>query len=428
MFHTLKKRLGSLLLAAAMILPASAGAWAMEPQAKIGNTTYNTLWEAMEDVQNGQTIEVLRNISNEELVLICPSDEAFNITIDLNGYTISENTGDTPAFTYLSGGGNVAPKVTLKDGSINCTSKAPHGSPYASGIWMESTDKKCRPVMILEHMVISSETDAGVNCIDGQLQVLSARVNGYEDAIYAQDSTVYIQAGSFYTGTDNNKDGALASVDSKIEMTAKEGIVEPKNWKQLNSTLVRVTWFEDVPSYMWYYEPIYDMAKRGLVSGTSVWSFEPDSNINRASVVTMLAKASGEDISGYAGSTSYADVQKGSWYDCAVGWAHAKGIASGYNNDTFGPLDPVTRQQLAVMLLSYQKKIMKEPVVETTEVPAFTDMDKIAPWAKDAVMQIVREGIMSGSKQDDGTVQLQPENNTTRAQACVMLRKLLTIG
>lgn len=428
MLHKLGKRLGGLLLAAVMVLSMSAGAFAMEPQAQIGDKTYNTLWEALEEVKSGETIEILKDIENEELILFCDCSAAFDITIDLNGHTISESTVNSPAFSYLSGNGTVAPKVTLKDGTIVCTAEAKAGSPYASGIWVESLDKKCRPVLILQHMVVSTQNDAGVNCIDAQLQVLSARISGYEDAVYAQDAYVYILAGSFYTGTDNNKDGALASVDSTISMTAPDAIIEPSNWKDLNSTLVRVTWFEDVPSYMWYYEQVYDMAKRGLVSGTSVWSFEPDSNITRGAIVTMLAKASGEDTSAYSGSSAFSDVEKGSWYDCAVGWAEAKGVTSGYGGGKFGPNDPVTREQLAVMLLSYQTKIMKKATVDKVTVPEFTDLDNISSWATESVMAIVREGIISGSKQDDGTVQLQPKANATRAQACIMLRQLLALA
>ena len=425
MFHKLKKRLGSLLLVTAMILPLSTGAFAIEPQAQIGNKIYNTLWEAFEDVQNGQTIEVLKDIQNEELILFCDANEQFNITIDLNGHTITESTANTPAFSYLTGNGRVAPKITIRDGKIVCTSKAPGGSPYASGIWIESLDKKSCPVLLLEHMVISSQNDAGVNCIDGQVHVVSARISGYEDAIYAQDSYVYIQAGNFYTGTDKNKDGALASVDSKISMTAKDGIIEPKNWR--TSTLVRATWFEDVRSYMWYYEPVYDMARRGIVSGTSPWTFEPDTKINRAAVVTMLATASGENINSYAGSSSFNDVPKGCWYDKAVGWAVAKGITAGYGNKMFGSLDLSDREQIALMLLNYQKNVMKKAPVNKVPVPAFTDQDSISSWAKDAILTMAREGIISGSKQSDGTVQMQPQAKATRAQVCVMLRQLLAL-
>lgn len=44
-----------------------------------------------------------------------------------------------------------------------------------------------------------------------------------------------------------------------------------------------------------------------------------------------------------------------SWYSDAVHWATHEGIINGYNNGKFGPNDPVTREQIAVILWRYAK-------------------------------------------------------------------------
>lgn len=430
MLRKLRARLGALLLTMAMSVSMGAGAFAAQPQAQIGSKTYATLWQALEAVKNGQTVEVLKDISNQELTLFRDRSEAFSITIDLNGHTISESTTNSPAISILAGNTSVAPQVTIKDGVLRCTSRTSLGSPYGSGIWIESLEKTCKPVVTLQHMDISAANDAGINCIDAEARILSANITGYDDAVYAQDAGVYILSGRFLAanGTDKGKNGALVTANKgKISMTSPDAIIRPADWKAKKSALVEVTWFEDVPRYWWYYNDVYSMARRNIVSGTSCWTFEPEKSITRAEIVTLLAKASGENVSKYSGSTSFGDVAANAWYNKFIGWAAAKGVVSGYGYHTFGPNDTVTREQLAVMLLNYQQKIMKKAVVKKVTPPQFTDAARVSPWARAAVAAIAGEKIISGVAQRDGSVQLQPQANATRAQACAMLNHLLAL-
>ena len=45
----------------------------------------------------------------------------------------------------------------------------------------------------------------------------------------------------------------------------------------------------------------------------------------------------------------YTDVPEGEWYSDAIAWASGYRVAEGYGNKTFGPEDPVTREQMAVI-------------------------------------------------------------------------------
>ena len=429
MFEKRTKQLAAFVLSAALVLPATAGSFAAEPQAQIGTTQYTTLWEALEEVKDGQTIEILTDISNEELTLFCSCDASFEITIDLNDHTIYESTTNSPGFSYIAGGGSVAPKVTIRDGTIRCTSKATVGSPYASGIWIESMDRTCRPVLVLDNMTISSANDAGVNCIDAQLHVMGAAISAYDDAVYAHDAPVYIQAGNFHTSKDVSNNGALvAAGNADISMTAEDGIIRPTDWKEKKSTLVRAIWFKDVRSYEWFYEKVYDMTRRGLISGKNSWTFGPMDSITRAEAVTLLAAASGQDVSGYSASDMFHDVEANSWYNHYIGWAVENGIASGYGDGAFGPNDTITREQLAVMLYSYQTKIMKLDVVDKVTPQEMPDADQVSDWAKEAMDVMMREGIISGDLGDNNVTWIKPQENATRAQAACMLYELLELA
>lgn len=427
MLNKTKIRLCSALLAAALMMSVSAGAAAVEPQAKIGDTYFDSLWQALDTVQDGQTIEVLTDISNQEVVLSRNCSEPFSITIDLNGHMIWESTENSPAFTYLSANGTVAPSVTIKNGSIYSASQLTAASPYASGIWMESLDQQCRPILILQNMSVTAKNDAAINCIGAQLQVVSADISGKDDAIYAQDAPVYIQAGRFSAldNTDYGNDGALAvRGNTVIEMTATDPMVSPSDWRTKASATISVTKFTDVPEWEWYAADVNALVKRGVVSGINCWTFEPTRNVTRAEFVTMLAKAAGADTTQYNASWDFGDVDADDWYNGSVGWAVQNGIASGYGYKVFGAEDVITREQMAVMLYRFQQSILNKAVTDTVTPGTFPDAASVSAWAQEAIDVMVREGIISGA-QVDGTVYLMPQDNASRAQASVMLNNLM---
>ena len=89
------------------------------------------------------------------------------------------------------------------------------------------------------------------------------------------------------------------------------------------------------------------------MNGTGETAFEPAGTATRAMIVTMLWRMEGEPKA--AGAAGFDDVEAGSWYEAAVGWASANKIVTGYDEKTFAPNDPVTREQLAAILFRYSK-------------------------------------------------------------------------
>ena len=97
----------------------------------------------------------------------------------------------------------------------------------------------------------------------------------------------------------------------------------------------------------------------------------------------------------------------------AAGWDGA-GIVSGYGDGTFGPNDPITREQLAVMLWRYSGS------PAATKELYFNDTDEISGFALEALRWAVENGILNG---DGG--RLAPQNQATRAQAAQMLKSFI---
>ena len=107
--------------------------------------------------------------------------------------------------------------------------------------------------------------------------------------------------------------------------------------------------FRDVDEDAWYHEAVDYALDNGLMSGVSDREFAPGSTLTRAMVAQMLYSLEGKPA---AGSADFADVAEGAWYADAISWAAGEGIVSGYG-DTFGPNDPITREQLAAILYRY---------------------------------------------------------------------------
>ena len=109
--------------------------------------------------------------------------------------------------------------------------------------------------------------------------------------------------------------------------------------------------YTDVPAGASYAEAVRYCADNNLMTGTSDTEFTPDGTLTRAMMVTVLHRLAGKPFAYATGS--FADVEQGKWYTEAVSWASGKGIVNGYNPTTFGTNDPVTHEQVGLILQRY---------------------------------------------------------------------------
>jgi chitodextrinase len=161
----------------------------------------------------------------------------------------------------------------------------------------------------------------------------------------------------------------------------------------------------------WANISINELVSLGAIAGYPDGSFRPDSNITRAEFAVVLAKAF--KLEPQNGKV-FADTA-GHWARDYIAAAAASGIVSGYDDNAFGPDDPITREQMAVMIV---KAAGLSPVEEET---IFADSSRIADWARRAVATASRNGIISGYP--DNT--MRPLGNATRAEAVTVIAEAL---
>ena len=177
--------------------------------------------------------------------------------------------------------------------------------------------------------------------------------------------------------------------------------------------------FVDVPRDSWYYDGVAYAYEKGLMNGTGATTFSPDMTTSRAMIATILWRLEGSPVVNYA--MRFDDVDAGSWYGEAVRWAASEGIVTGYGSNSFGPDDPITREQMATMLYRYaQYKKYDVSVGENTNILSYADSDQLGEWAVPAMQWACGAGLINGT--GDGST-LSPQGQATRAQAAVMLMR-----
>ena len=182
---------------------------------------------------------------------------------------------------------------------------------------------------------------------------------------------------------------------------------------------VEIPNFLDVSANSWYAEYVNYLAERGIVNGKTATTFEPNAQITRAEFIKIIAEVAGADLTGQT-SAKFSDVASGAWYAPYVAWGVENGLINGISDTQFDPNGNITRQDMATLISRYAGFAEFE-LPQTEESVTFTDASDIASYAKEAVSQMQKAGIING--RGDNT--FAPKDNATRAEACKMLTILM---
>ena len=168
----------------------------------------------------------------------------------------------------------------------------------------------------------------------------------------------------------------------------------------------------------WAYPGIQYCVTHQLMSGIGNNLFGPKLTTTRAQIVQILYNLEGEPK--VTGKTPFTDLTQ-DWYQDAILWAYQTGVVAGTSSTTFEPDLPVTREQIAVILMEYMTRVLK---LERTWTPAdlsiFPDAGSVSDWAKDAMADAVGLGLISGAS-NGGQTLLEPQGSATREQVATIL-------
>ena len=176
--------------------------------------------------------------------------------------------------------------------------------------------------------------------------------------------------------------------------------------------------FTDVDGH-WALEFIDFVTARELFNGTAEELFSAEMSMTRGMFVTVLGRLEGMDPQRYT-AQSFEDVASGVWYAPYVEWAIRNGVISGYGNGKFGPNDPITREQMAVILYNYAGSI-DQNVGTVGDLSGFSDQEQVSGWARTQMAWAVGCGLINGKS--GGA--LDPAGRATRSEVAAILERFV---
>ena len=214
-----------------------------------------------------------------------------------------------------------------------------------------------------------------------------------------------------------NPDGSEEIV--KTSVTGETGVTLTLNGGASVKVVDNAKSFSDVNGSEWFANNVAWASSREIMRGVGNDAFAPNAETLRAMVTQILFNLEG-------GATpnripAFDDVSESDWYAPCVAWAVANGVARG-EGERFGANDPITREQLAVMLYNYAG-VRGYDTSASADVNRFADGDDTSAWATDAIAWAVGLGIINGTTDADGGVILDPQGSATRAQVTAMTQR-----
>lgn len=355
--------------------------------ATIGQNRYTTLQAAIDAVQDGQTIKLTKACA-ENVTVSKPIKFTLAGKEHLKGsiaagsrysMTTSETTSGNTEYTFTSVGGGSSSSISAPTTYAVNVNAATNGAVAA--------DKK----------TASKGTTVTVTASPSKGYVV--------DAVKVVDK--------------DGKDVAVTEKDGKYVFTMPASAVTVTGSFKAETPAPVALPFTDVKSGNWFYDAVKYAYAQGLMTGTSATTFAPNGTMNRAMIVTVLYRL--EKSPAVTGASKFTDVPAGQWYSDAVAWAAANKIVNGYDETTFGPMNAVTREQMAAILFRYEQVKGLENVTLEENLNRFPDQNKISAYAIPALQWAVGQKIINGNA--DGT--LDPTGTATRAQVAQIFTNLL---
>ena len=183
----------------------------------------------------------------------------------------------------------------------------------------------------------------------------------------------------------------------KATTMGENGVVVPLDGSATVKIVDNSKTFDDVAAADWESDAVAFVSAREIFNGTGDATFDPDVDMTRGMMVTVLARYAGANTEGGE-----------AWYDKGLDWAKENNVSDGSD-----PTGKLTREQMAVMLYRYAGS----PDIGGQELN-FPDARNVSDFAADAMNWAVESGLINGM---DGN--LNPQGYATRAQLAAILMR-----
>jgi hypothetical protein len=164
----------------------------------------------------------------------------------------------------------------------------------------------------------------------------------------------------------------------------------------------------------WAEETIKTWVDKGLAYGYEDNTFRPDGKVNRQEFTALVNRAF---KFGTPGTVQFTDVFQTDWSYSEIAVGVNAGYVSGYPDGTFKPRNELSRQEVAVVMA----KVLG--LKTSSSVDSYADVVSIPEWSKGAISAVKDYEVMGGYP--DGA--FHPQQTTTRAEAIVILDRAVKL-
>lgn len=176
--------------------------------------------------------------------------------------------------------------------------------------------------------------------------------------------------------------------------------------------------YSDMKDAPWAADAILYLSAEGVVNGYNDNTFKPLNSITRAEFTKLIVSAFFPQKQ-FEFSGNFKDVSADAWYADYVNIAYNIGIVSGDENGYFNPNTTISRQDIAVII--YNAGMKFNLFEDAVEYAKFSDDDEISDYAKTAIYTLRCNSVIDGI----GNGLYAPLANANRASAAKILYELM---
>lgn len=373
-------------------------------------------------------INAVNNLKDDEFGEFLKENDGREINLLFDGVKISDNKE-----MYAEVSKYVANKKPFKSVSeLNnelCRGAVLYLINNASKLTLSDTVKKYNEYIGIASTYLNNYTSSELASREISGRILDKKGNGKFESLSAFNKVLcemtdeYLKSqngsstGGSGSGGSGGSSGGIGGGATQYPIQNNEDSKSPENRYEQNISEI----FKDIDGVEWAKDAIDILYKKGIISGRESGSFAPDSPITREEFIKILLGVL--EIKPVWNMTVFKDVDADAWYYDWVSTAEKFGITNGISDGLFGTGNNITREEAAATLMRGCSAAGIPIESGTDDKTTFKDFNEISEWAKAAVSDLSRAGVING--RDNGS--FEPKDTITRAESAKLLYGILKL-
>lgn len=256
----------------------------------------------------------------------------------------------------------------------------------------------------------------------------SKLVSWWANQVKGSNVNLYIGQGIYKYGQETyNGENVAKEIDKQLNLnkqyseikgsvfySTSDIISNREGCRDKIKTVLNSSIFNDVTNDYWAKSDIEKFVQLGFINGYGDNTFKPEGQITRAEFVKLVNRVFNLTEQS---NIKFTDVSSSDWYYNELKVAVKYGYINGYEDNTFRPNNPITRQEAMKIITT----LKNNKDIDIDKIYNYNDFKQIEDWAKPYVEGAIEVGYIKGDKKGN----INPQGKLTRAESVTMLNRLL---